>query len=127
MNVAITRAREWRVIVGNHTYFATDSSMKDPMLRNLAKHHSGCKQKPRGIYNECGLKDNWKYPSIRFTNEICDNIWGPWNEGTLSNCNTNDGRIDKESLMMEYNLSESLLEIYFPVVSVAVFGIQTVS
>ena len=47
MNVAITRAREWRVIVGNHTYFATDSSMKDPMLRNLAKHHSGCKQKPR--------------------------------------------------------------------------------
>ena len=48
MNVAITRAREWRVIVGNHPYFATDSSMKDPMLRNLAKHHSGCKQKPRG-------------------------------------------------------------------------------
>lgn len=47
MNVAITRAREWRVIVGNHSYFATDSSMKDPMLRNLAKHHSGCKQKPR--------------------------------------------------------------------------------
>ena len=47
MNVAITRAREWRVIVGNHTYFATVSSMKDPMLRHLAKHHSGCKQKPR--------------------------------------------------------------------------------
>ena len=48
MNVAITRAREWRVIVGNHTYFATDSSiLLDPMLRNLAKHHSGCKQKPR--------------------------------------------------------------------------------
>jgi DNA polymerase III delta prime subunit len=48
MNVAITRAREWRVIVGNHTYFAKDSGMKDPMLRSLAIHHSSNLQKPRG-------------------------------------------------------------------------------
>ena len=48
MNVAITRAREWRVIVGNHAYFVSDSGMKDPMLRNLAIHHSSSKQKPRG-------------------------------------------------------------------------------
>ncbi len=48
MNVAITRAREWRVIVGNHSYFVSDNGMKDPMLRNLAIHHSSSKQKPRG-------------------------------------------------------------------------------
>ena len=47
MNVAITRAREWRVIVGNHTYFAKDSDMKDPMLRSLAIHHSSNLQEPR--------------------------------------------------------------------------------
>lgn len=47
MNVAITRAREWRVIVGNHTYFAKDSHMKDPMLRSLAIHHSSNLQEPR--------------------------------------------------------------------------------
>ena len=42
MNVAITRARELRIIVGNHEYFS--GKMKrpycyDPMLRNLAKSH----------------------------------------------------------------------------------------
>ena len=47
MNVAITRAREWRVIVGNHTYFAKDGHMKDPMLRSLAIHHSSNLQEPR--------------------------------------------------------------------------------
>ena len=40
MNVAITRAREWRVIVGNWNYFARDKAMKDPMLRSLALTHS---------------------------------------------------------------------------------------
>ena len=48
MNVAITRAREWRVIVGNHRFFVSDSRMKDPMLRNLAIHHSSSKQKTGG-------------------------------------------------------------------------------
>jgi superfamily I DNA and/or RNA helicase len=47
MNVAITRAREWRVIVGNYEYFARDHKMKDPMLRNLAIHHSSSKKKSR--------------------------------------------------------------------------------
>ena len=36
MNVALTRAREWRVIVGNHHYFGRDKRMRDPMLRKLA-------------------------------------------------------------------------------------------
>lgn len=48
MNVAITRAREWRVIVGNHDYFASDKRMRDPMLRSLAITHSRTKQKTRG-------------------------------------------------------------------------------
>ena len=48
MNVAITRAREWRVLVGNHNYFARDKKMKDPMLRSLALTHSKTKQQPRG-------------------------------------------------------------------------------
>tara|TARA_B110000459_G_scaffold157147_1_gene172054 strand:- start:3163 stop:6723 length:3561 start_codon:yes stop_codon:yes gene_type:complete len=47
MNVAITRAREWRVIIGNYEYFARDKAMKDPMLRSLALSHSRSKQKPR--------------------------------------------------------------------------------
>ena len=37
MNVALTRAREWRVIVGHHHYFGRDKRMRDPMLRKLAK------------------------------------------------------------------------------------------
>ena len=40
MNVAITRARELRIIVGNHDYFSGDRCY-DPMLRNLAKSHKG--------------------------------------------------------------------------------------
>ena len=44
MNVAITRAREWRVIVGNWDYFARDKAMRDPMLRSLAQTHSKHKQ-----------------------------------------------------------------------------------
>ena len=48
MNVAITRAREWRVIVGNFDYFARDNRMRDPMLRSLAITHSRTKQKSRG-------------------------------------------------------------------------------
>lgn len=40
MNVAITRARELRIIVGNHDYFSGDKCY-DPMLRNLAKSHKG--------------------------------------------------------------------------------------
>ena len=48
MNVAITRAREWRVIVGNFEYFARDNRMRDPMLRSLALTHSRTKQKSRG-------------------------------------------------------------------------------
>ena len=47
MNVAITRAREWRVIVGNFEYFARDNRMRDPMLRSLALTHSKTKQKAR--------------------------------------------------------------------------------
>jgi superfamily I DNA and/or RNA helicase len=46
MNVAITRAREWRVIVGNYEYFARDKQMKDPMLRSLALTHLQTVQKP---------------------------------------------------------------------------------
>lgn len=48
MNVAITRAREWRVIVGNFEYFARNNRMRDPMLRSLALTHSRNKQKSRG-------------------------------------------------------------------------------
>lgn len=44
INVAITRAREWRVIVGNWDYFARHKAMKDPMLRSLAQTHSKHKQ-----------------------------------------------------------------------------------
>ena len=40
MNVAITRARELRIIVGNHDYFSGDRCY-DPMLKNLAKSHKG--------------------------------------------------------------------------------------
>ena len=40
MNVAITRSRELRIIVGNHDYFSSDRCY-DPMLRNLAKSHKG--------------------------------------------------------------------------------------
>ena len=40
MNVAITRARELRIIVGNHDYFSGNRCY-DPMLRNLAKSHKG--------------------------------------------------------------------------------------
>jgi hypothetical protein len=40
MNVAITRSRELRIIVGNHGYFSGDRCY-DPMLRNLAKSHKG--------------------------------------------------------------------------------------
>ena len=40
MNVAITRARELRIIVGNHDYFSGDKCY-DPMLKNLAKSHKG--------------------------------------------------------------------------------------
>jgi hypothetical protein len=40
MNVAITRARELRIIVGNHNYFTSDRCY-DPMLKNLAKSHKG--------------------------------------------------------------------------------------
>jgi cellulose biosynthesis protein BcsQ len=47
MNVAITRAREWRVIVGNYEYFARDKQMRDPMLRSLALTHLRTIQKPR--------------------------------------------------------------------------------
>ena len=44
MNVAITRARELRIIVGNHEYFSGKMEKPycyDPMLRNLAKSHKG--------------------------------------------------------------------------------------
>jgi len=40
MNVAITRSRELRIIVGNHSYFSGERCY-DPMLRNLAKSHKG--------------------------------------------------------------------------------------
>ena len=40
MNVAITRAREWRIIVGNYDYFSSERCY-DPMLKNLAKSHKG--------------------------------------------------------------------------------------
>ena len=40
MNVALTRAREWRVIVGNHSYFSGQrGNMDDPMLQSLAARH----------------------------------------------------------------------------------------
>ena len=45
MNVATTRAREWRVIVGNYDYFSGEqkpkqgSKCKDPMLNAFAKAH----------------------------------------------------------------------------------------
>jgi len=41
MNVAATRAREWRIVVGDHTYFSDKKSarMGDPMLKAFAKAH----------------------------------------------------------------------------------------
>ena len=40
MNVAATRAREWRIVVGDHTYFSgKKGSMNDPMLKAFAKAH----------------------------------------------------------------------------------------
>jgi superfamily I DNA and/or RNA helicase len=45
MNVATTRAREWRIIVGNYDYFSGEqkpkqgSKCKDPMLNAFAKAH----------------------------------------------------------------------------------------
>ena len=45
MNVATTRAREWRLIVGNYDYFAGNLKPKkggkcnDPMLNAFAKAH----------------------------------------------------------------------------------------
>ena len=41
MNVAATRAREWRIVVGDYTYFSGEKKgrMNDPMLKAFAKAH----------------------------------------------------------------------------------------
>jgi superfamily I DNA and/or RNA helicase len=44
MNVAATRPREWRIIVGNHSYFSTCS---DPMLKKLAISHRSSIETPK--------------------------------------------------------------------------------
>lgn len=49
MNVALTRAREWRVIVGNHSYFSGQiGNMGDPMLQSLAARHRSTLERPKG-------------------------------------------------------------------------------
>ena len=63
------------------TYFASDSRMKDPMLSSLAITHSDVSRNQGEYEMDVGLITSGQYPSIRFTNKICDNIWGPWNEG----------------------------------------------
>jgi len=45
MNVAATRPREWRIIVGNHSYF---SMCPDPMLKKLAISHRSSIETPKG-------------------------------------------------------------------------------
>tara|TARA_B100000029_G_scaffold514395_1_gene617043 strand:- start:147 stop:3881 length:3735 start_codon:yes stop_codon:yes gene_type:complete len=44
MNVAATRPREWRIIVGNHSYFST---CPDPMLKKLAISHRSSIETPK--------------------------------------------------------------------------------
>jgi hypothetical protein len=49
MNVALTRAREWRVIVGNHSYFSGETGyMDDPMLQSLAVKHRSSLESVKG-------------------------------------------------------------------------------
>lgn len=49
MNVALTRAREWRVIVGNHSYFSGQrGNMDDPMLQSLAARHRSSLESAKG-------------------------------------------------------------------------------
>ena len=49
MNVALTRAREWRVIVGNHSYFSGQrGNMDDPMLQSLAVRHRSSLESAKG-------------------------------------------------------------------------------
>jgi hypothetical protein len=45
MNVAATRPREWRIIVGNYSFFSTCS---DPMLKKLAISHRSSIETPKG-------------------------------------------------------------------------------
>ena len=50
MNVALTRAREWRVIVGNHSYFSGQrGNMDDPMLQSLAASHRSSLESAKGV------------------------------------------------------------------------------